>query len=274
MRCTLYVLYFAVPPMEPHTSVFFTFDVALRLEFPFLPGEVLQVLYILDAMGAPPNTIWWWKRWNLYMQLRSMRMFGSRLEEKRPFLCGTSHLLGEYCLDPRPMLSQGLHWTHSLPPVEILSIVLHSTHPFHLESRPKHLPKRLHTGLMMIKTSATLGRTTSERVKPALRLVFPRRPPQLSPADPRVNGNLLRDMGLSRTGDDVFRGEDCGDMLPCFARKLRLGLEHSRLIATATVAGCSDRRHFYLLADRCVPFLIRCRCIHAACFLRSHLILV
>jgi len=53
----------------------------------------------------------------------------------------------------------------------------------------------------------------------------PETSPQLSPspADPRVNGNLLRDMELSLTGDHVFRGEDCGDMLPCFARELRLG---------------------------------------------------
>jgi len=43
-------------------------------------------------------------------------------------------------------------------------------------------------------------------------------------------------------------------------------LEQSRLIATATVTGCSERSHFYLLADRCAPFLNRCRCIHAACF--------
>jgi len=40
-------------------------------------------------------------------------------------------------------------------------------------------------------------------------------------------------------------------------------LEQSCLIAAA---------HFYLLADRCAPFLDRCRCVHAACFLRSHLI--
>jgi len=151
--------------------------------------------------------------------LRSMRMFGSRLEEKRPCPCGMSHLLGEQRLDPRSMLSQGLHWTHSLPPVGILSVA----HLFHLQNRPKHLPKRLYTRLMMIKTPATLERTTSERVKPALRLVYLRRLPQLSPADPGVNGNLLRDMELYLTGDHVFRGEDCGDMLPCFARELRLG---------------------------------------------------
>ena len=47
----------------------------------------------------------------------------------------------------------------------------------------------------------------------------PETSPQLSPADPCVNGNLLRDMELSLTGDHVFRGGDCGDMLPCFARE-------------------------------------------------------
>ena len=35
------------------------------------------------------------------VQLRSMRMFGSRLEEKRPRPCGISHLLGERRLGPR-----------------------------------------------------------------------------------------------------------------------------------------------------------------------------
>jgi len=97
-------------------------------------------------MGAPRNTTLWWTRCNLYMQLRSMRMFGSRLEGKRPCPGGTSHLLGEQRVDPRPMLSQGLHWTHSFPPVEILSI----DYSFHLQSRPKHLRKSLFTGLMMI----------------------------------------------------------------------------------------------------------------------------
>jgi len=46
-------------------------------------------------------------------------------------------------------------------------------------------------------------------------------------------------------------------MLSCFARKLRLdpwAISPVCLIATANVAGCSERSHFYLLADRCVSF--------------------
>jgi len=83
--------------------------------------------------------------------------------------------VGEQRLDPRPMLSQGLHWTHSFRPVEILAIA----HLFHLQSRPKHLSKRLYAGHMMIKTSATSRRTTSERVKPGR--VFVRPPPSSAP---------------------------------------------------------------------------------------------
>jgi len=74
------------------------------------------------------------------------------------------------------MLSQGLHWTHSLPPVEILSI--------------------------------------------ALPLVFLGRPSQLRPADPRTNGNLLKDMELSITGIGVRVGGSPPTGLEKFQRKL------------------------------------------------------
>jgi len=36
-------------------------------------------------------------------------------------------------------------------------------------------------------------------------------------------------------------------------------LKQSRLIATATVVGCSESGHFYLVAERCAPFLDRGR---------------
>ena len=42
------------------------------------------------------------------------------------------------------------------------------------------------------------------------------------------------------------------------------------MIASATVAGCSERRHFVLNRRQMRPFLGRCRCVHAASFVRSH----
>ena len=138
-----------------------------------------------------------------YMQLSSIRMFGSRLEEKRPFPWRTSHLLGERRLVPRLMLSQGpafdTQFATSRDPYDRPPVLP----PEQAEAFSETPLRRTYDDQNVYNVRASDVSESEAGPAPSVTEASP----QLSPADPRVNGNLLRDMELSLIGDHVFRGK-------------------------------------------------------------------
>ena len=144
---------------------FFTFDVALHLEFRFLLGLSTPGLYILDAMGAPPNTTLSWKRWNLahatpqYAHVR--------------FPSGSETTVPLSDVAPAGWAASGYSHDADLGPA--LDTVCHQSRSFRCCPivPPKEAKASLTTSrrTVMIKTPVTL-RAKYVRVKPVLNLVL------------------------------------------------------------------------------------------------------